>query len=152
MPATKLKDFLDSQKVKYLKIAHSPAYTAQEVARSLDIKGHMVAKTVIVFIDGKMAMAVMPANRNIKFDHFRNEIGAKEIILAAENEFRDVFPDCSLGAMPPFGNLYGIDVYADRHLMDEDDIFFNACTHSELIRMSFQDFERLVKPKMVKLT
>jgi Ala-tRNA(Pro) deacylase len=152
MPTKKVKEFLDSQEVKYLKIAHSPAYTAQEVARSLDVKGHMVAKTVIVFIEGKMAMAVMSANRNINFDHFRREIGAKEIIFAAEKEFRDVFPDCELGAMPPFGNLYGLEVYVDRHLMEEDDIFFNACTHSELIRMSYQDFERLVKPKMVKLT
>lgn len=152
MPATRLKEFLDNEGVKYLQINHSPAYTAQEVARSLDVKGHMVAKTVIVFIEGKMAMAVMSANRSINFDHFRKEIGAKEIILAAEKEFRDVFPDCELGAMPPFGNLYGIEVYVDRHLMEEDDIFFNACTHSELIRMSYQDFERLAKPKVVKLT
>lgn len=152
MPVKKLKEFLDSQEVKYLKIVHSRAYTAQEVARSLDVKGHMVAKTVIVFIEGKMAMAVLSANRNIHFDHFRKEIGAKEIILAAEKEFRDAFPDCELGAMPPFGNLYGMEVYVDRHLMEEDDIFFNACTHSELIRMSYQDFERIVKPKVVKLT
>ena len=152
MPATRLKEFLDSEGVKYLQINHSPAYTAREVAQSLHIKGHKVAKTVIVFIEGKMAMAVVSGNRSINFDHFRKEIGVKEIILAAEKEFRDVFPDCELGAMPPFGNLYGIEVYVDRHLMEEEDIFFNACTHSELIRISYQDFERLVKPKVVKLT
>lgn len=152
MPARKLKEFLDSESVKYLKIAHSPAYTAREVAQSLHIKGHKVAKTVIVFIEGKMAMAVMPANRSIDFDHFQQEIGAKEIRLAAEGQFKDVFPDCEVGAMPPFGNLYGVDVYVDQHLGEDDDIFFNACSHSELVRMSYQDFERLVKPKIVKLT
>jgi Ala-tRNA(Pro) deacylase len=152
MPAKKLKEFLDSEGVKYLIINHSLAYSAREVAQSLHIKGHKVAKTVIVFIEGKMAMAVLSANRSINFDHFRKEIGAKEVILAAEGEFKDVFPDCEVGAMPPFGNLYGIEVYVDQHLMDDEEIFFNACTHSELIRMSYQDFERLVKPKVVKLT
>ncbi len=152
MPARKLKEFLESQAVKYLKIAHSPAYTAREVAQSLHIKGHKVAKTVIVFIEGKMAMAVMPANRSIDFDCFRKEIGATEIKLASEGQFKDVFPDCEVGAMPPFGNLYGMDVYVDQHLMEDEDIFFNACTHTELIRLSYQDFERLVKPRVVKLS
>jgi Ala-tRNA(Pro) deacylase len=146
MPSTRLKDFLDSQEVKYLEIRHSPAYTAREVAQSLHIKGHSVAKTVIVFIDGKMAMAVVSANHSINFDHFRKEVGAKDIILAAEGEFKDVFPDCEIGAMPPFGNLYGIEVYADQRMMEDETIFFNACTHSELIRISYHDFERLVKP------
>src|SRR5512145_656593 len=149
MPARKLKEFLDSKAVKYLKIAHSPAYTAREVAQSLHIKGHKVAKTVIVFIEGKMAMAVMPANRSIDFDHFQKEIGASEIKLASEGQFKDMFPDCEVGAMPPFGNLYGMEVYVDRHLTDDEEMFFNACSHSELVRMSYQDFERLVKPKVV---
>ena len=152
MPARKLKEFLDSQAVKYLKIAHSPAYTAREVAQSLHIKGHKVAKTVIIFIEGTMAMAVMPANRSIDFDHFRKSIGEKEIKLATEGQFKDAFPDCEVGAMPPFGNLYGMEVYADEHLTEDEDIFFNACSHSELVRMSYQDFERLVKPRVVKLT
>lgn len=152
MPARKLKEFLDSQAVKYLKIAHSPAYTAREVAQSLHIKGHKVAKTVIILIDGKMAMAVLPANRSIDFDDFRKTIGNKEIKLATEGQFRDIFPDCEVGAMPPFGNLYGMEVYVDDHLTDDEDIFFNACSHSELVRMSFSDFERLVKPRVVKLS
>ena len=151
MPAKKLKEFLNSQAVKYLNIAHSLAYTAQEVAQSLHIKGQKVAKTVIVFIEGKMAMAVMPANRSIDFDHFQQAIGAKKIRLASEGQFKDMFPDCELGAMPPFGNLYGIEVYADQHLTEDEEIFFNACTHSELIGMSYEDFEKLVKPKVVKL-
>ena len=152
MPARKLKEFLDRQAVKYLKIAHSPTYTAREVAQSLHIKGHKVAKTVIVLIEGKMAMAVIPGNRSIDFDYFRKEIGAKKIELASEGQFKDIFPDCEIGAMPPFGNLYGMEVYVDQHLTDDEDIFFNACSHSELIRISYQDFERLVKPKVVRLT
>jgi Ala-tRNA(Pro) deacylase len=152
MPARKLKEFLDGEAVKYMKIAHSPAYTAQEVAQSLHIKGHKVAKTVIVFIEGKMAMAVLPANLSIDFDYFRKEIGAKEIRLATEAQFKDMFPDCEVGAMPPFGNLYGMEVYVDQHLTDDEEIFFNACTHSELIRISYLDFERLVKPKVLRFT
>ncbi|MFZ1036996.1 MAG: YbaK/EbsC family protein [Smithella sp.] len=152
MPARKLKEFLDSQAVKYLKIAHSPAYTAREITQSLHINGRKVAKTVIVFIDGKMAMAVLPANRSIDFDHFRKTLGENKIELATERQFKDMFPDCEVGAMPPFGNLYGMEVYVDQHLTEDDDIFFNACSHSELIEMSYQDFERLVKPKVFRLT
>ncbi|HOC58974.1 MAG TPA: YbaK/EbsC family protein [Smithellaceae bacterium] len=152
MPARKLKEFLDSHGVKYLNIAHSPAYTAREVAQSLHIKGHKIAKTVIVLIDGKMAMAIMPANRSIDFEYFQKEIVAKEVKLATEGQFKDAFPDCEVGAMPPFGNLYGMDVYVDQHLSNDEDIFFNACSHSELLRMSYADFERLVKPKVIKFT
>ena len=152
MPARKLKEFLDSQAVKYLKLAHSPTYTAREIAQSLHINGKKVAKTVIVFIEGKMAMAVLPANRSIDFDHFRKTIGEKKIELATEEQFKGMFPDCEVGAMPPFGNLYGMEVYVDQHLTEDDDIFFNACSHSELIEMSYQDFERLVKPKVFRLT
>lgn len=152
MPARKLKEFLDSQAVKYLTIAHSPAYTAREVAQSLHIKGHKIAKTVIVMIDGKMAMAVLPANHSVNFEHFRKTMGGKEITLATEGQFKGSFPDCEVGAMPPFGNLYSMDVYVDEHLTEDEEIFFNACSHSELIRISYQDFEKLVQPKVVKLT
>ena len=152
MPARKLKEFLDSQAVKYVKIAHSPAYTAREIAQSLHIRGSKVAKTVIVSIEGKMAMAVLPANHSVNFDHFRNTIGHQDIKLASEGQFKSMFPDCEVGAMPPFGNLYGMDVYVDEHLTEDEEIFFNACSHSELVRMSYQDFERLVKPKVIKLT
>ncbi len=151
MPAKKLKEFLDSQAVKYVQLTHSVAYTSHEIAQSLHISGRKIAKTVIVFIDGKMAMAVLPANRSVNFDHFAKAIGANKIELATEGQFKGMFPDCELGAMPPFGNLYEMDVYVDEHLRD-DEIFFNACSHSELIEMSYPDFERLVKPKVVKLT
>lgn len=152
MPARKLKEFLDSESVKYVKIAHSPAYTAREIAQSLHIKGSLIAKTVIVYIKEKMAMAVLPANHSIDFDRFRKAVGEEDIRLATEGQFKGMFPDCEVGAMPPFGNLYGMDVYVDPHLTEDEDIFFNACSHSELIRMSYQDFERLVKPRVMKIS
>ncbi|MCE5211963.1 MAG: YbaK/EbsC family protein [Deltaproteobacteria bacterium] len=152
MPSRKIKEFLDNQAVKYVNISHSPAYTAQEIAQSAHIHGKELAKTIIVFIEGKMAMAVLPAVYSIDFDYFRKEIGAKKIELASEQQFRDIFPDCELGSMPPFGNLYGMEVYVDKHLAEDEEIAFNAGSLSELIRMSYRDFERLVKPKVVRFT
>lgn len=152
MPSKKVKEFLDSQAVKYVKITHSPACTAQEIAQSAHIHGKELAKTIIVFIEGKMAMAVLPATYAIDFDYFRKEIAAKKIELASEEQFKDKFPDCEVGAMPPFGNLYGMDVYVDKHLTEDKEIAFNAGSLSELIRMTYQDFEKLVKPRVVRLT
>ncbi len=151
MPATKLTEFLDNQRIKYVKITHSPAYTAQEVAAAAHVRGKELAKTIMVFIDGQMAMAVLPAQCIIDFDRFRKTIRAKTIELAAEAEFKDMFPDCEVGAMPPFGNLYGLEVFADESLKEDKKIAFNACSHSELIRLAYADFERLVKPKVLKL-
>jgi len=152
MPTKKMKDFLDSHGVKYVRIEHSPAYTAREIAQSLHIKGKEVAKTVIVFIENKMAMAVLSANHSVDLDYFRKEIHAKKIEIATEEQFKDIFPDCEVGAMPPFGNLYGMDVYVDQHLTEDKEIVFNAGTHSELVRMAYEDFARLVKPKVIRLT
>lgn len=152
MPSKKLKEYLDSHGIKYVKIVHSPAYTAQEIAASAHVSGKEMAKTIIIFIDGKMAMAVLPATFNIDFDQFRKMIGAKRIELASEAQFMDLFPDCEIGAMPPFGNLYGMEVYVDQHLAEDHEIAFNAGAHSELFKLAFGDFERLVKPKIVRLS
>jgi len=152
MPSRKLKEYLDSQAVKYVKIIHSQAYTAQEIAASAHIRGKELAKTIIVIIEGKMAMAVLPASYSIDFDYFRKEIGVKEIGLASEGQFKDMFPDCEVGSMPPFGNLYGMEVYVDLHLTEDKEIAFNAGDHTELFRLSYEDFARLVKPKVVRLT
>ena len=152
MPSKKLKEFLDSQAVKYVKITHSPAYTAQEIAQSAHIPGKELAKTVIVNIDGKTAMAVLPSNYSIDFDYFRKESGAKKIELASEEQFKDMFPDCEIGFMPPFGNLYGMEVYVDEHLTKDKEIAFNAGAQLELFKMSYKDFERLVKPKVLRFT
>ena len=112
MPVTKLKEFLDSQKVKYVTLNHSAAYTAQEIAASAHVRGKELAKTVMVTLDGKMAMAVLPASRKVNFEQLREAAGAKDVQLAGEQAFRDTFAGCEVGAMPPFGNLYDMPVYA----------------------------------------
>lgn len=152
MPAQKLKEFLDSHGVRYVVITHSPAYTAQEIAASAHIRGKEMAKTVIVKIDGKLAMAVLPAAQKVDVDRLRAAAGAKTVELASEADFRDAFPGCQLGAMPPFGNLYGMEVYVATRLAEDEEIAFSAGSHTELIRLSYKDFERLVAPKVIRLS
>jgi Ala-tRNA(Pro) deacylase len=152
MPVKKLKEFLDKEKIKYISIIHSPAYTAQEVAASAHITGKELAKTVIVELDGKMAMAVLPANRKIVLQDLREVTGSNEVKFASEDQFQAKFPGCETGAMPPFGNLYGMEVYTAESLSSNDEIAFNAGSHTEVIKMKFDDFERLVKPKVVSFT
>lgn len=151
MPVKKLKEFLDSQQVKYVLIAHSPAYTAQEIAATAHVRGKEMAKTVMVTLDGRMAMAVLPASRKVGFDLLRQASGVENVQLASEQAFRDMFPDCEVGAMPPFGNLYGMDVYVSELLTKDEEIVFNAGSHTELIRLSYKDFERLASPKVAKI-
>jgi len=152
MPSKKLKEFLDENKIKFVSIKHSSAYTAQEIAAIAHIPGKDLAKTVIIKIDGKMAMAVLPASYKVSFDNLKDTLGVKEVRLAYEQEFIDKFPDCEVGAMPPFGNIYGMDVYVAESLAEDEEIAFNACNHTELIKMSFSDFEKLVKPKRIKFS
>jgi Ala-tRNA(Pro) deacylase len=151
MPTNKLREFLNSQKVKYVTVSHSPAYTAQEVAASAHVRGKDLAKTVMVTLDGRMAMAVLPASRKVGFDLLREASGAENVQLASERAFSDMFPGCEVGAMPPFGNLYGMDVYVSRLLAEDAEIAFNAGSHTELVRMAYEDFVRLVNPKVVRL-
>jgi Ala-tRNA(Pro) deacylase len=152
MSSKKLKAFLDENKIKYVSIQHSSAYTAQEIAAIAHISGKDLAKTVIIKIDGKIAMAVLPASYKVSFDHMKETLGANDVRLAYEQEFMDKFPDCEVGAMPPFGNIYGIDVYAAESLTEDEEIAFNACSHTELIKMKFSDFEKLVNPKRIKFS
>ena len=149
MPAKKIKEFLDENKIKYVSITHSSVYTAQEIAASAHIPGKELAKTVILKADGRMIMAVLPASFKVDFNILKEATGASNIRLADEHEFVDKFPECEPGAMPPFGNLYGINVYAAKILSDDEEIAFNAGTHTELIKMTYKDFEKLVKPKIV---
>ena len=149
MPARTLKEYLDREGVRYVTIVHSPAYTAQEVAAMAHIPGKNVAKTVVVRADGKLALAVVPASYTVDFDMLQGAIGAEKVELAREEEFQGTFPDCELGAMPPFGNLYGMPVYVARSLAEDEDIAFNACSHHEMIKVPYKDFERLVQPHVI---
>ena len=151
MPLTKLIEFLDEHDVRYVTIRHSRAFTAQEVAAAAHIRGNELAKTVMVKLDGKMAMAVVPASYHVDLTLLREVTGGAQVSLAAESEFRDLFPNCETGAMPPFGNLYDMDVFVSEKLAEDKEIAFNAGNHTELIQLAYADFERLVKPKVVKL-
>jgi Ala-tRNA(Pro) deacylase len=152
MPVKRLKEFLDSHKIKYVTISHSPAITAQEIAASAHIPGKELAKTVMVKIDGKMAMAILPASYKVDFGLLQEVAEAKKVELADEREFKDMFPECEVGAMPPFGNLYDMDVFSSETLTEDEEIAFNAGSHTELIRLAYKDFERLVQPKVAKLS
>ncbi len=152
MPVKKLKDFLEKENVRYVMISHSPAYTAQEIAGRAHIPGKEMAKTVMVKIEGQMAMLVLPSTRKVVLQELRELLGVEQAKFASEEEFKALFPECEIGAMPPFGNLYGMEVYAAPSLAEDEEIFFNAGSHTELIRMSYRDFARLVKPKLLAFT
>jgi Ala-tRNA(Pro) deacylase len=149
MPLNKVRAFLDAHGLKYVVISHSKAYTAQGIAAIAHIPGKELAKTVIVKLDGDLAMAVLPASYQVDLEELRKRIGVQKAELATEREFKQHFPDCETGAMPPFGNLYGIPVYVDESLTQDREIAFNAGSHFELIKMSFADYERAVKPEIM---
>jgi Ala-tRNA(Pro) deacylase len=151
MPIKKLKEFLDSHQVKYVSITHSPAFTAQEIAAAAHVSGKQLAKTVIIKVDGRFAMAVLPANDQVHFSKLREVTGSQNIDLAAESEFKDKFSGCEVGAMPPFGNLYDMPVFVSSHLGKQNSILFNAGSHSELMQLAYSDYEGLVKPKVVAM-
>ena len=153
MPTSKkLANFLNENNIKYVVIKHSKAYTAQEVAASLHIPGKELAKSIILKVNGNFAMVVLPANYRVNFDLLKSALGKENVRLALEKDFKSLFPDCEIGAMPPFGNLYNIPVYMAQSLNDDEEISFNAGTHTEVIRMPLNDYKRLVKPKVVEIS
>ncbi|MDX1675347.1 MAG: YbaK/EbsC family protein [Longimicrobiales bacterium] len=152
MPIEKLKTFLDDHGVGYETLSHEEAYTAQEVAAAAHLPGKEVAKTVMVKVDGDMAMVVLPATYDVSLDRVREMTGAGTAELAGEAEFQDLFPDCEPGAMPPFGNLWDLPVFVDRHLREDERIAFAAGNHHELVRLAYADFERLVEPVIGELS
>jgi len=151
MSLSRLRQFLDSYNIKYVVISHSVAYTAGGIAALTHIPGKELAKTVIVRVDDKLAMAVVSASQHVDLELLKAATNARTVQLATEDAFKDRFPDCETGAMPPFGNLYGMDVFADESLARDKDIAFNAGSHRELVRLAWEDFEKLVHPKLMKL-
>jgi len=148
MPVQRLKDFLDEKHIKYVSLKHSPAYTAADTAHAAHIPGKIMVKTVVVRLDGKPAMLVLPSNYKVYPDLLKRELGVDDAALVPEDEFRELFPGCDVGAMPPFGHLYGLRTYADQCLAEDDEIAFNAGSHVELIRLSWSDFQRLERPEI----
>jgi Ala-tRNA(Pro) deacylase len=144
-----LTGYLDENNIEYVVITHSPAFTAQCIAGLAHIPGKELAKTVMVELDSQLAMAVLPANLRVDLLQLKKAANVRTAALASEDEFYGRFPMCETGAMPPFGNLFGIAVYAEESLARDIEIAFNAGTHRELIRMAWRDYERLVKPKII---
>lgn len=151
MPVQRLREFLDKNNIRYVVITHSCAYTAAGVAAITHIPGNEIAKTVMVKIDGKLAMAVIPGSRHLDLDALRSAAAAKSVSMVTEKEFKDRFPDCEVGAMPPFGVLYDLPVYVDEKLAKDLEIAFNAGSHRELVRLAYKDFEHLQHPVTVKI-
>jgi Ala-tRNA(Pro) deacylase len=151
MPTKELKEFLDNHHVKYEAKLHSPAFTSQEVAAAAHVSGKQLAKVVMVKADGHLMMMVVAANNHVNFSKLREAAHVKKADLAAESEFKDKFPGCEVGTMPPFGNLYDMPVFISSDLTHQDHILFNAGSHSELVELAYNDFERLVHPKVVEL-
>lgn len=149
MPLKKLIDYLDDHGKKYVVVKHSPAFTAQEVAASAHIPGKEMVKTVMVKADGDMKMVVLPSTHNVDFEAIKDALNVDEVELATESEFENMFPDCELGAMPPFGNFYDMETLVAEVLTEDEEIAFNAGTHKEVVKMNYKDFEELTKPKIL---
>ena len=148
----KLKESLDEARVPYEVYDHALAYTAQEIAQRQHIPGREMAKVVILKADGAYVMTVLPASRLISLPKVRVALGAKEIRLATESEFLSLFPGCEIGAMPPFGNLFGLPVYVDPELEKDKCIYFNAGNHVQTVKVRYEDFKAVVQPIVVPLT
>jgi len=147
----RLREFLDRNNIKYTVITHSKAYTALEVAALVHVPGRNVAKTIIVKAGEKFAMAVLPAPHHVDTEALGKAVGTK-VRLASEAEFQDLFPGCELGAMPPFGNLYGLPVWVAEPLTSDEEIVFNCSTHTAVVRMGYADFARLVQPRVASFS
>ncbi|MCU0494151.1 MAG: YbaK/EbsC family protein [Chloroflexaceae bacterium] len=139
-------ELLRTAAVPYEVIPHQTDYTAQQAAQDTHTSGHAFAKTVLIWVDGRYVLAVLPAPSLVNLELFRQVLGANHVALATESELRGQFPDCEVGALPPFGNLYNLSVYVDMHLHDDDQVTFNAGTHRDAIRMRYGDLLWLVKP------
>ena len=145
MPS-KLKAYLDEQKIHYEVLIHEEAYTAPEIARALHVPGKELAKVIMVKAGERFLMTVLPSTWKIDFNRLKEVFGESNVRLATEEEFKGLFPDCDLGAMPPFGNLYGVDVYVDQSLTEDEEIVFQAGTRNEAVKMRYADFAGLVRP------
>lgn len=147
-----LQTHLDAQRVPYEVIHHRQDFTAQETAAHTHTPGRMFAKTVILSVDHKYCMFVLPASDHIDFEKVRRTLNAREVRLADEYEIARVCPDCEPGAMPPFGNLYKLPLYVSHRLTEDHMITFNAGTHQEVMRMLYRDYDRLAHPIVTNFT
>jgi len=146
----RLQEFLDSHGVRYEVTPHREAFTSQEIAAASHVSGKAMAKVVMVKRGPGMVMAVLPAACKVGVDRLEKIFGTPGVTIAREHEFANLFPDCDTGAMPAFGNLYGLEVYVDEELANCPKIVFQVGNHQELVTMEYADFARLVQPKVAE--
>jgi len=147
----KLREFLDGNRVAYEVAEHRQAFTAQEVAEAEHVPGRDLAKVVMLRSGAELLMVVLPGSYRVDLPAAKAALGRPDLVVATEQEFAGLFPQCEPGAMPPFGNLYNLPVWVDESLTSDDEIVFNAGNHTQTVRMKYADFARLVKPKVVSV-
>jgi len=147
----RLKELLDEAKVSYEVYNHPLAYTAQEIAAQQHFSGKEMAKVVMLEVDRRLIMGVIPGSQKINLNTAKTSLAAKEVRLATEDEFISRFPECEIGAMPPFGNLFGVSVVVDPALEKDEYIYFNAGNHVQTVRLKYADFAQLVRPQVARL-
>lgn len=146
MISTRLKELLDANKVFHSVVSHDPAFTAQELAHEMHVPGHEFVKAVVVKVDGRHALAAVPAHRLVDLEALARVAKVKNCSLATEDDLAELFPDCELGAMPPFGNLYQLPTFVDKEVADNETVVINAGTHGEAVRLRYTDLNRLAAP------
>jgi Ala-tRNA(Pro) deacylase len=153
MPIPKeITSYLDEHRVPYETIHHRRDFTAQETAADTHTKGKEFAKTIVLFIDDRYYLAVLPAHRQVSLSKIKDGLHAKNVALASEDEISSIFNNCETGAMPPLGELYNLPVYVDDEIHRDYQITFNAGTHEDVIRMLYKDYQALVHPKVMDIT
>lgn len=151
MATRRIREFLDGNHVRYVVISHSPAYTASQVAESAHVRGRILAKVVVVVVDHRLALAVVPSTRDVDMSLLQEATGTTDVRIADEAEFAERFEGCNLGAVPPFGNLFGLDTYVDRSLIQPPQIAFNAGTHTDVIVIDTDDYLALARPMLADI-
>jgi Ala-tRNA(Pro) deacylase len=144
----KLRDYLEQNQVSYELGYHVRVYTAQEIAAAQHVPGKEMAKVVMVKTDGKNVMLVLPASYRVEMKKLKGVLNSRKVAMVKEEEFQELFPDCEIGAMPPFGNLYNLEVWVDQVLTEDEFIVSQAGSHVETLKIKYSDYVRLVNPKV----
>jgi Ala-tRNA(Pro) deacylase len=145
----RLLQFLEQNNISFEHHVHPVAYTARDVASAEHVSEHRVAKTVVFSSNEGYGIAVLPADYVVDMQELRAALGFARVRLATEKELAELFPDCELGAMPPFGALYDMPTFLESGLAGENRVAFNAGTHRDAVYLSMEDFKRLARPLIV---
>jgi Ala-tRNA(Pro) deacylase len=143
-----VEEYLSTKSIGYRWVTHQPSYTARETASCAHIPSRQFAKTVVVRLNGKMALTVMSADEKLSLRRLKDTAGVHDVRLVSEAELEQRFPGCERGAMPPLGSLYGLPVFVSTTIAEDDEIAFNAGSHTEIVQLSYRDFQKLERPRI----